>query len=414
MFQRFVAVPYGRMQLVDITRGPLARAVGLSELKLVTAAAASNVTIPGLPEQDADAAARPARRARREPPGRAVTDPRRRPVRVATENLADGEWHRLHPATPLLRGGLALIAILGIIIANLRERLVEIFFGGGFGRGRPDRRARRARAWCPLALLVVAVALLLFIGGLLPVVADAHLPHHERAGGGAQRHPVPHQPQGAARPHPGHQHRAAVLRAAVRRGAARDQRRGQRRQRAARLPVGRRAPTSCAATSCCSPRARKQETAAAARGPAGRPPAPSLVEQRVNELIAPELDPSLAEPASVVTMHPARLIGSTDAELGDAHLLRRWSSAASSRVAVAGEFFVLFGVDPALLRPRLVPREPHREVAAVHDRRHAGRGARRLRPALDEQRDAAARAASTRSRSARSCSGVPPTGGRSR
>ncbi len=54
MFQRFVAVPYGRMQLVDINRGPLARAVGLSELKLVTAAAASNVTIPGLPEQDAD------------------------------------------------------------------------------------------------------------------------------------------------------------------------------------------------------------------------------------------------------------------------------------------------------------------------------------------------------------------------
>ena len=54
MFQRFVAVPYGRMQLVDINRGPLARAVGLSELKLVTAAAASNVTIPGLPERDAD------------------------------------------------------------------------------------------------------------------------------------------------------------------------------------------------------------------------------------------------------------------------------------------------------------------------------------------------------------------------
>jgi uncharacterized protein len=54
MFQRFVAVPYGRMQLVDINRGPLARAVGLSELKLVTAAAASNVTIPGLPAADAE------------------------------------------------------------------------------------------------------------------------------------------------------------------------------------------------------------------------------------------------------------------------------------------------------------------------------------------------------------------------
>src|SRR5690606_23126207 len=55
MFLRVVAVPYGRMQLVDINRGPIARAFGLSELKLVTAAAASHVTIPGLPEADAEA-----------------------------------------------------------------------------------------------------------------------------------------------------------------------------------------------------------------------------------------------------------------------------------------------------------------------------------------------------------------------
>ena len=55
MFLRVVSVPYGRMQLVDINRGPLARAFGLSELKLVTAAAASHITIPGLPEADAEA-----------------------------------------------------------------------------------------------------------------------------------------------------------------------------------------------------------------------------------------------------------------------------------------------------------------------------------------------------------------------
>ncbi|MRG60144.1 PH domain-containing protein [Agromyces sp. CFH 90414] len=47
-------------------------------------------------------------------------------ARRATD-LADGEWHRLHPASPLLRGGLALIAIIGFVIANLRERLVEMF-----------------------------------------------------------------------------------------------------------------------------------------------------------------------------------------------------------------------------------------------------------------------------------------------
>jgi membrane protein YdbS with pleckstrin-like domain len=54
MFQRFVAVPFGRMQLVDITRGPLARALGLAELKLVTAAAATGVVIPGLALADAE------------------------------------------------------------------------------------------------------------------------------------------------------------------------------------------------------------------------------------------------------------------------------------------------------------------------------------------------------------------------
>lgn len=54
LLQRFVAVPYGRMQLIDINRGPVARALGLSELKFVTAAAATNVTIPGLPAEEAD------------------------------------------------------------------------------------------------------------------------------------------------------------------------------------------------------------------------------------------------------------------------------------------------------------------------------------------------------------------------
>ena len=54
MFQRQVAVPYGRMQLVDITRGPVARALGLADLKFVTAAAATAVTEPGLPMEEAD------------------------------------------------------------------------------------------------------------------------------------------------------------------------------------------------------------------------------------------------------------------------------------------------------------------------------------------------------------------------
>lgn len=54
MWKRTVAVPYGRMQLVDINRGPIARLVGLSELKFVTAAAATGVVIPGLAEAVAE------------------------------------------------------------------------------------------------------------------------------------------------------------------------------------------------------------------------------------------------------------------------------------------------------------------------------------------------------------------------
>ena len=53
-WQRFVAVPYGRMQLVDINRGPLARALGLSELRFVTAAAAATIVIPGIPAEEAE------------------------------------------------------------------------------------------------------------------------------------------------------------------------------------------------------------------------------------------------------------------------------------------------------------------------------------------------------------------------
>lgn len=42
---------------------------------------------------------------------------------------ADG-WRRMHPLSPLLRGGLALFVIAGIVIANFRDRLVELFFAG--------------------------------------------------------------------------------------------------------------------------------------------------------------------------------------------------------------------------------------------------------------------------------------------
>lgn len=54
LWQRIIAVPYGRMQLVDITHGPLDRAFGVSQLKMVTAATATGVQIPGLTQAAAE------------------------------------------------------------------------------------------------------------------------------------------------------------------------------------------------------------------------------------------------------------------------------------------------------------------------------------------------------------------------
>jgi len=49
------------------------------------------------------------------------------PPQLVRSPLSDGEWHRLHPLTPLLRGGLFLLIVIGIVVSNLRDRLLYIF-----------------------------------------------------------------------------------------------------------------------------------------------------------------------------------------------------------------------------------------------------------------------------------------------
>ena len=53
VFRRLVVVPYGRMQFVDVTAGPLERRFGVATVQLHTAAAASDARIPGLPPDEA-------------------------------------------------------------------------------------------------------------------------------------------------------------------------------------------------------------------------------------------------------------------------------------------------------------------------------------------------------------------------
>ena len=50
---RRVIVPYGRMQMVDLTAGPIDRWLGISTVQLHTAAATTDATIPGLLPVDA-------------------------------------------------------------------------------------------------------------------------------------------------------------------------------------------------------------------------------------------------------------------------------------------------------------------------------------------------------------------------
>ena len=53
MFARLSVVPYGRMQFIDVSAGPLERAFGLATVRLHTAAAATDARIPGLEREEA-------------------------------------------------------------------------------------------------------------------------------------------------------------------------------------------------------------------------------------------------------------------------------------------------------------------------------------------------------------------------
>lgn len=53
LIRRICVVPYGRMQYVDVTAGPLDRRLGLATVVLHTAAAATDARVPGLRDAEA-------------------------------------------------------------------------------------------------------------------------------------------------------------------------------------------------------------------------------------------------------------------------------------------------------------------------------------------------------------------------
>ncbi|MBV0895791.1 PH domain-containing protein [Microbacterium sp. NC79] len=86
-------------------------------------------------------------------------------------DLSDGQWHRLHPLTPLLQGGIVLIVLFGIILSNMQGRLVGIFFPADDIDQYVDEFNADPIDWVLAnnlwlaALGVIAGLLLVFIGG---------------------------------------------------------------------------------------------------------------------------------------------------------------------------------------------------------------------------------------------------------
>lgn len=53
LIRREMGVPYFRIQHIEITRGPLERALGLASLQVTTASATGSASLPGIPAGDA-------------------------------------------------------------------------------------------------------------------------------------------------------------------------------------------------------------------------------------------------------------------------------------------------------------------------------------------------------------------------
>lgn len=236
--------------------------------------------------------------------------------------LADGEWHRLHPATPLLKGGIAFIAILGVIIANLRERLVEIFLPGiecpeEFCT--EDPVSIILERYLVIGLLVTAGVLVLIIGlfwlswrmhtfrvtdEIVEVRSGVIFRSHRKArldriqGINISR-PLFARIFGAAKLELSAAGSDANMELSYLTGANADGLRAELLRRAS----GIRAAERGEAAPVVEGPATEAETARAGLGEVAR--------QRFAEFTAPELDPNLAPPQSVVTMKASRLIGSS-------------------------------------------------------------------------------------------------------
>ncbi len=55
MFRRMDIIPYGRIQYVDVSEGPIARSLGIAEVRIRTASVSADMSLDGLPVAEAAA-----------------------------------------------------------------------------------------------------------------------------------------------------------------------------------------------------------------------------------------------------------------------------------------------------------------------------------------------------------------------
>lgn len=299
-------------------------------------------------------------------------------ARAATAtDFTDGEWHRLHRATPLFRGGLTLLIIIGIIVANFRERLIEAFIPGGseFTPDDPFLDYIIAENLIPQAAAAVLGLLLLIIAGFwlswrfhsfritdqVVEVRSGILFRTNRKGRLDRIQGInivrPFIPRlfGAAKLEISVAGNDANVPLQYLTGAQADALRrdilllasGARREAA-----GDAAPDAAAARGVVDPSVVDPAAAGVEQSeiPAGTPLtlASGVIDKRVNEFLAPELDPSLAEPESVVHMDPGRLIGSTVLG-GPAIIFVLLTAGLITGISLTGEVALVVGFIPALI-----------------------------------------------------------------
>lgn len=301
-------------------------------------------------------------------------------------NLADGEWHRLHPASPLLRGGLVFIAVLGFIIANLRERLVDMFilvfapdlgddFEGEFDRWQGDWAndpiggivSRGLVGW---AIAGVAVVIVLVIIGFwlswrmhtfrvtdeaVEVRSGILFRSHrsarlDRIQGINVNRPVFARLFGTAKLEISVAGQSGNVQLSYLGSALADGLRAD----VLRLASGARAEKAAAQAAQATGAPIMTDAATAPGAPAasvpaanGRASVSTVIGHRVDEFLAPELDPNLAAPESVVHLPLGRVIGST--LLGGSTV---WAVILVAIIVIGvstGQLWVLFSFVPAAI-----------------------------------------------------------------